>query len=274
MGVSKNRHGTYYAIKKVPPRLEEATATVLGVSKQRQSFLKRSLRTKDLREANIRAKPVLMEFDRILSRAETLLGNRPPRSTLTQSEIDRMAELHYVNLLAGDEEERREGTGSEPVFQSLARQLAEAGIEFDTPFHIGSVPEFGLSDREVYKRSEDLNFALPSAEAALARGDISFVLEDLEELLGAFQINLDRKSPAFRQLGAAVLKAHVKALRAIERRNAGEPIDTPKAPAIAAAAPASGETLRAAFEGWQKARNPSPGTLIEYGRAIRPLSCL
>jgi hypothetical protein len=71
------------------------------------------------------------------------------------------------------------------------------------------------------------------AEAALARGDISCVLEDLEEYLSAFQIRLDHKSPAFRELGAAVLKAHVKALRAaVERRNAGEPIDTPKAPAI------------------------------------------
>jgi hypothetical protein len=29
------------------------------------------------------------------------------------------------------------------------------------------------------------------------------------------------------------------------------------------------ESLRAAFEGWQKARNPSSGTLAEYERAIR-----
>jgi hypothetical protein len=84
------------------------------------------------------------------------------------------------------------------------------------------VPEFGLSDREIYKRGEALNFTLMMAEAALARGDVSCVLEDLEEYLSAFQIRLDHKSPAFRELGAAVLKAHVKALRAaVERRNAG-----------------------------------------------------
>ena len=29
MGISKNRHGTYYAVKKVPPRLEEAVARIL-----------------------------------------------------------------------------------------------------------------------------------------------------------------------------------------------------------------------------------------------------
>jgi len=110
MGIVKNRHGTYEARKKVPKRLEGATATVLGVSKQRQSWLKKSLGTKDVREAKIRAKPVLMEFDRTLARAEALIVERPVRASLTQAEIDRMAELHYAKVLADDEEQRREGT--------------------------------------------------------------------------------------------------------------------------------------------------------------------
>jgi hypothetical protein len=188
----------------------EAVPQVLGNGKARQSWLKKSLGTKDLREANIRAKPVLMSFDRTLAAAEALLVEKPLRESLTSAEIDRMAELHYANLLAEDEQVRREGTGSEPVFQSVARQLVDAGISFETPFHVGSVPEFGLSDREVYKRTDELSFALPRAEAALARGDISFVIEDLDELLSDFQINLDPKSQAFRRLGAAVLAAQVK----------------------------------------------------------------
>ena len=208
-----------------------------------------------------------MGFDRILARAEALIAAKPLRTTLTQTEIDRMAELHYARVLADDEEQRRQGTGSEPVFQTVARQLADAGIEFDTPFHVGSVPEFGLSDREVYKRGEDLDFALTMAETALARGDISFVIEDIEECLSDFQIHLDRKSPAFRELGTAVLKAHVKALRAVERRSAGEPIDTPKPPAIITPN-VSGETLSSAFDGWKKAKAPPEATLYEYERAI------
>jgi hypothetical protein len=56
MGIVKNRHGSYEARKKVPKRLEEATATVLGVTKQRQSWLKKSLGTKDLREAKHQSK--------------------------------------------------------------------------------------------------------------------------------------------------------------------------------------------------------------------------
>lgn len=85
MGVLKSKHGVYYVRKKVPPKLEQAVSTVRGVPRSRVSWLKRSLHTKDLREANVRAKPVLMEFDRILARAEVLLqaapqANGPERS--------------------------------------------------------------------------------------------------------------------------------------------------------------------------------------------------
>ena len=54
MGLSKNRHGTYYAVKKVPPALQEAVACVLGNGKPRQTWLKRSLSTKDIETANRR----------------------------------------------------------------------------------------------------------------------------------------------------------------------------------------------------------------------------
>lgn len=36
MGLSKNRHGTYYAVKKVPAHLQEAVADVLDNGKPRQ----------------------------------------------------------------------------------------------------------------------------------------------------------------------------------------------------------------------------------------------
>jgi hypothetical protein len=59
-----------------------------------------------------------------------------PRMSDTQ--IKRMAESFYATMLADDEEERREGTGSEPVFQKIAKQLIEAGIAYETPFAIGA----------------------------------------------------------------------------------------------------------------------------------------
>jgi Domain of unknown function (DUF6538) len=52
MGITKDRHGTFYARKKVPPRLQEAVARVLNNDKARQVWLKRSLGTKDRDQAN------------------------------------------------------------------------------------------------------------------------------------------------------------------------------------------------------------------------------
>jgi Domain of unknown function (DUF6538) len=70
MGISKDRYGTYYAIKQVPKHLQGAVASVLNNGKARQSWLKRSLRTKDGAQANRTSKPVLIEFDRIIAQAE------------------------------------------------------------------------------------------------------------------------------------------------------------------------------------------------------------
>jgi integrase len=268
MGTMKDRHGTYYARVKVPDRLQEAVARVLDQGKDRQSFLKKSLGTKDLKQANIRAKPVLAGFDRVFGQAEQLLAARPLRDTLSAIEIKRLAEIYYATMLDHDEAVRREGTGSEPGFQSIAAQLTAAGISFETPFSIGALPEAGLSDREVYKRAEHLAWELDVTSAALARGDTTAIREELDELLYVYQISLDPKCEAYRRLAMAVLGAHVKALKDIERRNGGEPVDTPQIPEVIAETGAVGGTLRDAFEGWKLEHSPGSGTLYEYGRAI------
>ena len=101
MGLSKNRHGTYYAVKKVPAHLQEAVADVLDNGKPRQVWLKRSLGTKDRSEANRRVKVVQIEFDRTLERAKGLLVERPIRDSLSDAEIKRIAEYHFAELLHG-----------------------------------------------------------------------------------------------------------------------------------------------------------------------------
>jgi hypothetical protein len=72
---------------------------VLDNGKPRQMWLKRSLGTKDLREANVRAKAVLMTFDQIIARASALASERPLRTTLTDVEIKRIAEYLYAHEL-------------------------------------------------------------------------------------------------------------------------------------------------------------------------------
>jgi hypothetical protein len=272
MGVIKDRHGTYYAQQRVPPRLQEAVARVLNSGKPKQVFLKRSLGTKDLRAANVAAKPVLAQFDRTLADAEALLKERPVIASITDAQIRRMSESYYAAMLADDEEERGEGTGSEGVFQSVAQQLSVEGIEYRTSFAVGEMPEAGLSDREIYKRKDTLDYQLAILPNALARGDITVIKEELDELLSAFQLNVDRKSVSYRRLGRAVLAAHVRALKDIERRNSGEPVETPTFtygnPGGVEAANAGG-TLRDALSGWSKHRVRPAGTLHEYARTVR-----
>jgi hypothetical protein len=161
MGVIEGKNGVYYARRKVPKKLEETDARVLAADRPRVSWLKRSLRTKDKREANIRAKPVLIEFDSIVAKAEALLHAAPVRSDLSEHEIERIADYHYAAMLAEDDDIRRDGTDSEDVFQAITQQLLQAGVDFKTPFIIGPKPAFGLSDREATKLSETIQTMLP-----------------------------------------------------------------------------------------------------------------
>jgi hypothetical protein len=271
MGVIKSRHGIFYARRKVPKKLEAATAQLLATGRARVSWLKRSLKTKDKREANIRAKPVLIEFDNILAKAEALLRPAPSRSDLSDHEIERLAHYYYASLLSEDDDFRQDGPASEALFQSVAKQLSDAGIPFSTPFRIGGVPAYGLSDRQMQKASETLDGMLPVAQQALARGDLSHVVDELNELLEVFQLNLDRASPAYQRLGLAVLRKHVSALLAIQRRQTGEPVETPRIsePRQRETATPNGETLRAALEGWKKAKSRSTATLREFEYAVK-----
>ena len=87
-------------------------------------------------------------------------------------------------------------------------------------------------------------------------------------MLGAFRVNLDRDSTAYRQLGMAVLRSYVQALRAIERRNRGDVIEGPRAiePEHNVAL---GSTLSAALDGWKKAKQPRPTIAYEFDHAVR-----
>jgi integrase len=267
MSLFQNEHSVWCVRKKVPKALEQAVATVLGNGKKRQPWLQRSLRTKNKQEAKRLAPPVLMEFNRIFADAEASTAERPLRTTLDRREIERIADFFYAHELAADEEKRREG-GSEALFQSVAKQLSDAGVHFDMPYSIGSVPEFGLSDREMDKINQSIEIVLPAAQQWLARGDISKMRWEIDELLKLFRINLDRSSAAYRELGIEILKRFVKAQQAIERRQKGEVVETPELiESSEVVSPLSG-SLRAAHEGWKKSRNPSPTTLREFTYAI------
>jgi hypothetical protein len=177
MGISKDGHGTYYAIKQVPVRLQEAVARVLNNGKARQSWLKRSLGTKDADKANRVAKPILIEFDRLLERAKELTVARTFRTSLNKAEIDRMAEYYFATVLRDDESMRQDGFDPE----ALTAALIEIGIARDETSRMmisdpaGTRPKYGLSESELSKHGASWKVLTQRAEQALAKGDISQV---------------------------------------------------------------------------------------------------
>jgi hypothetical protein len=157
MGLIRNEHGVWHVRRKVPKALEEATARITGVPKERVSWLKETLRTKDAKQAKVLAKPVMMKFDRVLAQAKALLVEHPVRKELTDIEIKQIADYFYAHELGADEEVREGGVGSDPGFASVHRQLVEAGIEFETSFDIAEDDGSGLSDRMMRKIDEDVS---------------------------------------------------------------------------------------------------------------------
>ncbi|MET4803836.1 hypothetical protein [Bradyrhizobium sp. LB11.1] len=67
-----------------------------------------------------------MEFDSIIAQADALLIEHPLRTALTEAEIKQIANYFYAQTLYADEDLREEGVGSDPVFESVHRQFAEA----------------------------------------------------------------------------------------------------------------------------------------------------
>jgi integrase len=231
-------------------------------------FLKVSLGTKSLKEANVRAKLVLADFDRTLREAEALLAQSkqitPLRTTLNDAEIKRMAEYVYAKTLAWDERVRfgrDEWRRMEDEHNRLEGRTMESwAVPFD------QLPPHGFSPTILAEQRAQLSEDLRDMRERLALGDIAAVDDHTIEALSAFGIDLDRKSSAYPKLGIEVLRAYVRALQDIEKRNAGEPIPTPAA--LAAPNAVASGTLREAFEGWKKERERPEGTVHEYGRAI------
>lgn len=274
MGLIKDRHGTWCAQQKVPVRLQVAVARVLGSGKPKQVYLKRSLGTKDLRTANIRAKPVLAGFDRIFRDATAIAGELtvapPVRSSLNDTEIKLMANYVYATALAWDErwrvggrdERRRSEVQLREILKQDGRELGEVAH----PYH--SLPPHGWSAAQLADSREQLGDGLRVMQDALALGDVSAVEDHVLEALDAFGINLAHDSLSRPLLGIAILRGYVRALKAIGQRNDGNPIETPKVFITAQRVTEAGGTLRKAAAGWERQRVRPVRTVHEFRRSV------
>jgi integrase len=272
MGLIKDRHGTYHAQQKVPEHLQGPVADVLGKGKLRQKHLKKSLGTKDLKTANVRAKPVQMEFDRIMRAAQALGDAKPPtRDSLSPIEIERMAEYVYARELEWDERFRVGGRDElKRTADALRKELKKEGRELEAPaYRYEELPPHGLSKAQLITNREELEDALSAMRDALALGDISAVEDQTALALDAFGINLSPGSLSYPKLAIAVLRAYVRALQDIGKRNAGEPVATPVLSiGVQSMQQHESATLHEAIEGWEKEKTRPSGTVSEYKRAV------
>jgi hypothetical protein len=183
--------------------------------------------------------------------------------SLSQAEIERMGEYHYALYLIANDDFKRWAPEEERAFRD------EVAAK-DEPGWIEPGQRYGLSRGQMADQRATMARVLPEAEAALARDDIGYVAFHIEQVPEAFHFHLDRDCDAYARLGLEILRQRVLVLRAIDQRSEGEPLRTPKLPVVAPrAAAVTGDTITAAFAGWQKARSPAPGTLAEYGWAIK-----
>ncbi|WLA74779.1 site-specific integrase [Bradyrhizobium diazoefficiens] len=275
MGVVKDRHGTWCARKTVPEKpkgLQAAVARELNNGKPVQKHLKRSLGTKDLREANIRAKPVLAEFDRIIAKAKASLKSTSvptlKRTSLNDTEIKRMAEYVYAKALAWDERVRFGGRDEAKRIEAEVIRL-EGAIEPPRIPH-EQWPQRGVP-RQVYEENKaELVDTLRELRQAAAMGDIASVQDHVLEAMWAFNVELDEHSAAYIKLSTACLHSYLRALEDIQKRDAGITVETPPAalPHAAAASIADGRTLQDALDGWKRHRARPKRTVDEFSRSV------
>jgi hypothetical protein len=81
----------YTARRRIPPHLQGAVGRLCNPPKERVTWLQKSLSTKELARANVAAKAVLMDFDRIIARAQGSLSEHPLRTELPDKEIEQIA---------------------------------------------------------------------------------------------------------------------------------------------------------------------------------------
>lgn len=152
----------------------------------------KSLGTKDYREAEKRICRMWLDYQLEFEKLRARLQSTQP---LREDQAEQLSQLWYSELLEEDDYLRFE----------------EGGLGKTLP-----------------KNEENLNWSLGPAKEALARGNIEFIADEMDDWLEGMGYAFDRGSVAYQKTGIAFLRHFVKYLEAIGRRNQGEVVEAPK----------------------------------------------
>jgi hypothetical protein len=214
MGVIRDKKsGVYSARKKVP----DALRPIVG-----KSWLKESLGTKELAEANRRGKSVLMRFDSIIDGAKAQIAppKLTPKLSLAPKEIEQLIG-YYRNL-----------------------KLAN---------HAGRWLKLTEEDQD----GTELAYAdeWREAQAALAAGRLEYIRDEAQKLLVTFGWRLDAASPSWDAVLHRLLQEHVFVYREMAQ---GELDAIPRVPTVAEVKPPEQPKLSDALSGWKRSKNARP----------------
>lgn len=152
----------------------------------------KSLGTKDAREAEKRICKMWLdyqqEFDKLRARLQSL-------QPLREDQVEQLALLWYSEMLEEDDD----------------RRLHEG--------HWG---------KTIPKSEESINWCLGPGKEALAKGDVSFISDEMDDWLEGMGYTFERDSMAYQKTGMAFLRQFVRYLEAVRKRNQGEVIEAPR----------------------------------------------
>ncbi len=235
--MASNGNG-HYLQKRVPKDL---------VNEYPKPVIKRYL-SADLAEAKRKLPVELTRLEQEFAE-KRLLRDSKPLATLSDNEIERLTAIWLHDVMAEDEEARREG-----LDDSMDRE------------------EPGLTDRE-FEKMEANTFIGEVWKAALARGKTAVIDDEVEELLLREGVKLNKQSDAYRRLSFAVLKAGVRAAEMMVKRHKGEAVDTPPAPsrftALTTAPDEDSDRLSVVYERWKLERKPPDKTAKDFYASVR-----
>jgi integrase len=194
------RGATYYHRAAIPVDIKDS------YPKAEETF---SLRTKDYQEAVRRVRVAAAEVDRKFEAHRRLMAEqaKPPVKELSDAEIKRIGDVYYAARLEEDEDTRLHGF------------FDEDGPLPDTP-----IPSF----EEYVELHDDMDSV---TRHDFARGKVdTFYASEAEDVLSWDNINirLAPASPSWRKLARELQAASIKAAQAIQQRNTGNVVDTPR----------------------------------------------
>jgi integrase len=266
--------------KRVPAHMNGAFLDLINAKTGcfKREFV-RSLDTKEVRQAKTLDHREALKFARLVDDAVEALEPSPmpptPAGIVDASEI---GEALYRKLLADDESERVMGDDRRRI--ELVEYRHDAGKEVviarasKWPDLIDLPPSssFGMQEDHAAVYGEFTQELAEEYRSAYARRDPSIVSAETSIELQQRGATFDKSSEQFQAVALEILRAHVRAYAAIEKRHGGADVPTPVEPSRAARGP----LLSEAFEVWKAgggsvrgSKKPSENTVMEANQAVR-----